>query len=94
MKTIIENNTLISVFMGGKTAIIHHNQYHSSWNELMPVVEKIEKDTSYRVEIAFSGCIIDKENEPNCIGELENTKIKSTYKAVVEFIKWYNENNN
>jgi hypothetical protein len=57
------------------------NQYKDSWDWLMPVVEKCfeygELDNHFREQIiaSFSG-IID---------------IVDTYKAVVEFIKWYNK---
>ena len=53
-------------------------KYHSSWDWLMPIVEKIEQVN---------------EGVPK---ELINLSLFSyreeVYKAVVEFIKWYNEN--
>lgn len=54
--------------------------FHSSWDWLMPVAEKIkligeqEKKYSIEFEIAF--------------GEKGHERL---YKAVVEFIQWYNE---
>ena len=74
-------------------------KYHSDWNWLMKVVEKIEsiEDGIYQVDILQEGCkilkrcclLIDKR-----VGKLESdtTKIESVYLACVEFIKWYNEN--
>jgi hypothetical protein len=70
--------------------------YNKSWDWLMPVVEKIENTHHYqdfiiggsRVEIksfsAFDDCfekLIDEES-----------KMEAVYVAIVEFIKWYNEN--
>lgn len=116
MKDIIENNKLIAEF-DGKLVVFDngeykeygndiHNQslyYHSSWNWLMPVIEKIEEDVNdlqniYFVEIFKSPSnnnhvcrVYDKSNKlyANCYGL---TKLEATYKAVVEFIKWYNQN--
>ena len=69
--------------------------YHTSWDWLMPVVEKIEA-LKYRVEISHNGCLIESHKDLDTarinsgIGEIEPTKLKATYKAVVEFI---NQNN-
>ena len=60
--------------------ILSELEYHTSWDWLMPVVEKI-KDLGYSQEL-------DKiDNVLTC-----DLRINSLYKAVVEFIKWYNEN--
>lgn len=61
-------------------------KYHKSWNWLMPVVEKIEKD--YHVTIRDRHCEI--ANADRAFIGREGNKLRSTYKAVVEFIKWYN----
>ena len=71
---------------------INELEYYTSWKWLMPVVDKIEslKDTNgnaYRFTIDM------------CNAQIEGTPIEvsggsykrdATYKAVVEFIKWYN----
>lgn len=61
------------------------------FNRLMPVVEKIEAidNDDLIIEIRFRLCHIeyDEFGIRNFVGE---TKIQSVYKAVVEFIKWYN----
>ena len=103
------NNKLIAEFMGAKydkdtTFPIHKDDlwlpvhgivrftainngktinYHKSWDWLMPVVSKCyeygELDNHYREEIVASlSGVID---------------IEDTYKAVVDFVKWYNDNN-
>ena len=72
--------------------------YHSDWNWLMEVVEKIEETEiennilmleSIGNEAKFiydDGCRFLNSN----IGE---TKIEAVYNACLEFIKWYNEQN-
>lgn len=98
-----ENNRLIAKFMESKVTIdtyfingmymtINESdlKYHSDWNWLMQVVEKIES-LNVVVEIRENVCYI--ETTPNdYYSELEETKIQATYNAVVRFIKWYNEN--
>jgi len=67
----------------------------------MPVVENIEAivfkdDTSPNVTIGATLYCVIQDNEGKhfeFIGEA-STKILSVYNAVVEFIKWYNENKN
>ena len=69
--------------------------YHTSWNWLMPVVEKIE-DLGYDVIIRQGTCEIRGEDVNGM--EYDNFKCFdagkhiTTYSAVVEFIKWHNKN--
>jgi len=77
--------------------------FHSSWDWLMPVVEKIETindlDDGYCSDFVLTATyhiqnwtvsILDNNIE---VTEQEGlTKIGTTYKAVVEFIEWYNQN--
>ena len=51
--------------------------FHTDWNWLMPVVEKMNK-------------IVDATNYGHNIG-IRYAQIKPIYKSVVEFIKWYNK---
>lgn len=95
-----ENNKLIAEFMsvdlheyvmnGGKTL-----EYHSSWDWLMPVVEKIESN-GFDVRIRKDDCVIyycsDKSDDVVLYLESKSGKMESAYLAVVEFIKWYNKN--
>lgn len=80
-------------------------KYHSSWDWLMPVVEKIES-IGYDTRIAFirernNGvdskthiCDIEKSNNSEgIIYHKGNSKLDATYKAVVQFIQWYNTQN-
>ncbi len=62
-------------------------QYHSSWDWLMPVVEKIET-VSGKLPTHIGNIPNDEDYESN---NFLSTNIEETYKAVVEFIK--NQNN-
>ena len=100
-----ENNKLIAEFMGyenvgtlsnpmyeygerGGCRSLEDLCYHESWNWLMPVVQKIESlgyvftiqggKAEYGEMISETRCFIAED------------KISSTYQAVVEFIKTYN----
>jgi hypothetical protein len=95
---ILEGNKLIAEFMG---LPVHEEyfrgidacKYHSDWNLLMPIVEKIES-LGYSFEIELFSCyVIDSKTLSTIIECHYNSKIKSTYQAVVEFIKWYNQQN-
>lgn len=69
-------------------------KYHSSWDWLMPVVEKIEKNfwvttTTRRGYSAVSIHQPQRAYEKIARVDSEN-KLEATWKAIVEFIKWYN----
>lgn len=63
--------------------------FDSSWDWLMPVVEKIEHE-GHEVDIYKNACEINMEE--GMIREVAGDKIKATYRSVVEFIKWHNAN--
>ena len=67
-------------------------KFHSSWDWLMPVVEKIES-LGHGVTIYRKGCHINNEASFSVNGFKHSSKIEQTYKAVVEFINWYNQQN-
>ena len=73
-------------------------KFHSDWNWLKQVVEKIEsiKIETYkvRVDIYFNCCQINPTHWEQLISIYGNkeTKIEAVYNACIEFIKWYNEN--
>jgi hypothetical protein len=80
--------------------------YNTSWDWLMPVVEKIRSVTSYDIDRFSTEVIIygDKTSiKSKGYGEKEHSKsffnksirgkynsIEHTYKAVLEYVKWYN----
>lgn len=76
--------------------IAKYSKYHSDWNWLMEVVEKIEDlpNGRFKIEIYNTICRIYDHEEFDEVVELsENTKIEATYKACLEFIKWHNQQN-
>jgi len=90
---LLENNKLIATFDGRE---VHTDEiswfdenfktftYHKDWNELMRVVKKIGK-----LEDDNSDMQIDARYE--YVTKLPITTSREVvYKAVVEFIKWYN----
>jgi len=76
-----------SVFKNMSSASV---KYHSSWDWLMPVVEKIEV-MGISVEIDGNWCAVQVgQNVPQTAGSAES-KIKATWMAIVNFIQWHNE---
>lgn len=76
---------------------INYILYHSDWNQLMPVVEKIESLGTGYVMMENNKCEIvitlDNQGKKHFSNRfIQNTKLESVYEGVVEFIKWYNEN--
>ena len=98
-----ENNKLIVEFMGAELDVscAHYDEcevdptliknvnplwrrydemeYHSSWDWLMPVVEKIKKN-------------VEPKQWEYLMSVLRLMDIIKMHEAVVDFIKWYNEN--
>jgi hypothetical protein len=80
-------------------------KYNESWDSLMPVVEKIEAscNRAYQFKIyrnqAFVECTVMGDRtiltSQKFVAGSDykgvNSKIANTYQAVVEFIKWYNQ---
>ena len=93
---IVETNGI--VYKDTNTGHIMLIKYHSSWDWLMPVVEKIE-DGNYAVIITQNVCTIracimgDTTIRAYQNGNYltPNTKLSNTWLAVIQFIKWYNE---
>jgi hypothetical protein len=73
--------------------------FNKSWDWLMPVVEKIESDERFDVNVLQYGTIISSNTKERGHIEIVNnvanisfdSKIDHTYQAVVEFIKQYNK---
>lgn len=69
-------------------------KYSTSWDWLMPVVEKIEglgfqffisNDSAYITRWHFAGSF-------HTISNLLDSKNESVYKTAIRFIQWYNNN--
>ena len=101
----IENNILLAEFMqpsfngfgtydfDGQLLTKEYLKFHSDWNWLMQVVEKIES-LNFIVYIETNYCqLYNATNHEELIKSIYSTKIESVYNACVEFIKWYNEQN-
>lgn len=81
---------------------LHDLKYHSDWNWLMPVVEKIQSiDISpapnyrgYRIEIVVKGYVKISGFPMPVITKnvsIEKGLINAIFAAVVAFIEWYNQ---
>jgi len=71
-------------------AYLNDLKYHTSWDWLMPVVEKIESLSGTTVLIKRIGCEIIMYGK-TISKQTSDTKIEAVWLAVIEFIKWYNE---
>ena len=99
-REIEEGNDLIIDFCEYRK-LPHFNirifEYHKRWEQLMPIVEKIEalKEFLISVDIYKRSCqirISDLHGDKiQSIYYRLDTKIDSVFKSVVEFIKWYND---
>ena len=75
-------------------------KYHSSWDWLMPVVEKIESVYTKEYESGFIVRIEYKDifvmtldtSEELIICDQSESKLEGVYWTCVKFIKWYNSN--
>jgi len=101
---IIEGNKLIAQFLGltiitDGISLFDTNykplaKYHESWNDLMPVVEKIESlGYCFRIE-SNDIFIMDNETSEELINADDNkSKIDGVWWACFRFIEWNNKNN-
>jgi hypothetical protein len=73
----------------------NNSEFHSSWDWLMPVVEKIEK-LGYYIQITYYkdvSCVIGEPGSGTQSVNVINRGDNCVYKSAVEFIKWYNQQN-
>lgn len=96
-----DKNTLNKYFdLKDKGYFYYENEicYHASWDWIMPVVEKIESFGFYTNILSADNdnkkhaMHITLVNEEEQYSLWYESKILAVYKAVVEFIKWYNQN--
>tara|TARA_R110002012_G_C11212595_1_gene561411 strand:+ start:199 stop:525 length:327 start_codon:yes stop_codon:yes gene_type:complete len=106
----MKDNKLIAEFMGyvyeDDILVPEEPQYDTSWDWLMPVVEKIEeigidvysddhltvKEHRYRFDMGYTQCNIYDHVRDGVIASADmGTKLLSTHQAVVEFIKENNQ---
>ena len=109
MKTTEQKNRLIAEFMGviryrpygdyidinGDAYEVEDLNYKTSWDWLMPVVEKIER-LGFTIEKNFQPvdndwqCLVVKGNDI-LFQEFNEQSIQAMHYVVSEFIEWYNE---
>lgn len=108
-----ENNKLIAEFIGTDVTVdmyfletskkyVNKNdlKFHSDWNWLMEVVEKVESLTDINSNgcfmvlesIGFNAKFIFDDGTRILKDSKGETKIEAVYNACVEFIKFYNLN--
>ena len=101
----MESNKLIAEFMGKEIyQKYHESNYHKSWDWLMSVVKKIDNTiTLSSKDESYLYCFdMVSENHVTIFDSLTSTtivkvpfdkayEIEPVYKAVVEFIKFYNK---
>ena len=69
----------------------NNGKYHSSWDWIMPVVEKIESKGYFCMINKWTSVYTGTDGERIEVTTVQgNTKILNTWKAVLEFITWYN----
>jgi len=73
--------------------------FSTNWNSLMPIIQKICVSGDYWVQLNSGGAEIGKRNEEfEFISTVSDSmppySIAPVYKAVIMFIKWYNERKN
>jgi hypothetical protein len=91
----MNDNKLIAEFMDLKSTGLSiykesDYKYHTSWDWLMPVVEKIDEvsDENTLFKIEYNRAFVeDIENYYIFIDVTASSRLEATYKAVVEFIK-------
>jgi len=68
--------------------------YHTSWDWLMPVVERIEKESHVYFDIYREATRVRYQPQETTLWKAmcpdENCKINHVYNAVIQFIEWYN----
>ena len=91
----IDKSVMIKMTTQGNEVVpVESLNYHNSWDWLMPVVERIE---TFGFEFIISENRVKiKQNTDHSIEELFHaetigSKLNTTYKAVVEFIKEFNK---
>ncbi len=89
----INFTTLCDTFEQSQNDIYNYVKYSTSWEWLIPVVEKIEE--KYIVDICGKAVSIHENNGEMMVylcATNYSTKIEAVYTACVEFINWYNKN--
>ena len=83
---------VFTVSENGKTKFYKKDEleFHTDWNWLMQVVEKIESENIVCFKIQGNNCYCEGNFK---YGITAPSKINAVYTVCVEFIKWYNNQN-
>lgn len=91
---------LLDIWTGEAVQVyVPEMKYHTSWDWLMPVVEKIEKmgyDSRIHGNNSDGGFIcdfVDSENNEWGLAITHTTKIEAVWLAVIDFINYYKTQN-
>ena len=88
---LAKDNKLIADFM--EIVDHEHLEFHKDWGMIMLVVEEIE-NLHYDVRIELDYCTINNGEDYTETTDFGGGKLLTVYTAVVEFIKWYNNQTN
>ncbi len=64
-------------------------KFHTDWNWIMQVVEKIEK-LGFDLTIGYHHCYLYKESINDSISGIGETKMEACIQAIYKFLTWYN----
>ena len=91
LKISVEDRDLISVFMYGMTGLYSRT---ITWNDLMPVLEKINHLGVPNVSISIHQFKTSYVTENSTVIDYYHKQyggsIGATYNAVISFLKWFN----
>lgn len=92
------NHSIVLNGFDEETDLFFDNQlkFNSSWDWIMPVVMEIE-ELGYEINIkgikCSVNCVLDENPIISYVLGEKSKKIELLFTVIVEFIKWYNENN-
>ena len=104
-----DRDKMIAKFMGAEfyendllrlpkqpACLVSELKYDTSWDEIMPVVEKIET-LGFRVKINTATAVIEEKynsnSEKGYVFVLNAKKLIAVYEACAKWIDWYNKEN-
>ena len=100
MGYVLNDNTGVTVYYNDKTCEVldpDKLKFHSDWNWLMEVVEKIE-NLGFEVVIGRISCnvneILNRENPiTSIVCGNPSKKLEVVYSSICQFIQWHNQQN-
>ena len=104
IEAIINDEVLLGKFMDKDDNEVHLMNYYKSWDGLHTVIDKINgMGKGYNVALFKTYISISVETGGKVYKDFsfahsenittEQSPMNATFKALVKFVKWYNENN-